>query len=357
MKRIGILTFHYADNHGAVLQTYALRKVINSFEGYHAEIINYVPEGYGYPVSAGNKMVIEEKQKKREKFNRFLSDKCGIVSPMVHSVTGNEYDLYLVGSDQIWNTDIPEASADYEYFLPNLDSTAKRAAYSASVGMEPEKINRSLFQKYLSKFESISLRERSHAEIIAELSGKRCECTLDPTMLLQKKDYELLIKKPDISEEPYILYFWYDMGDGGFSSVETVNTLARKYGLSVKHTFLPEAYVINQMIVNNNGHVFYRGIEEFLWYVENAQAVVTNSFHGAVFSILFEKPLYIYYPEMRKCRQENLVQLFHLQDRVVQGYVPSEQLNLKMEFADIFSILKREREKSMAYLKQVVKDI
>lgn len=357
MKKIGILTFHYADNHGAVLQAYALRKVINSFTGYHAEIINYVPKGYGYPVLAGNKTLIEGQRRKREKFNQFLSGYCGIDSPMVHSVIGNEYDLYLVGSDQIWNTDIPEASADYEYFLPNLDSTARRAAYSASVGMDPEKIDRDLFQKYLSKFEAISLREKSYTEITTELSGKNCEYTLDPTMLLQKKDYEFLVKKPDISEEPYILYFWYDMGDGGFGSVETINTLARKYGLSVKHTFLPEAYVINHMIVNNHGHIFHAGPGEFLWYVENAQAIVTNSFHGAVFSILFGKPFYIYYPEMRKCRQENLVQLFHLQDRVIEGYVCPEQLNLEMDYTDISSILEREREKSMAYLKQLIKNI
>lgn len=357
MKKIGILTFHYADNHGAILQAYALRKVINSFEGCYAEIINYVPKGYGYTVLAGNEKLIKGKRGKREKFNQFLYGYCGIDSPMVHSVTGNEYDLYLVGSDQVWNTDILEVSADYEYFLPNLDVTAKRAAYSASIGMDQENIDRGLFQKFLSQFVAISLREKSYIDIITELSGKKCECTLDPTMLLQKKDYKLLVKKPDISEEPYILYFWYDMGDGGFGSVETVNMLARKYGLSVKHTFLPDAYVINQMIVNNNGHIFYAGPGEFLWYIENARAIVTNSFHGAVFSMLFGKPFYIYYPEMRKCRQENFIQLFHLQDRVIQGYVGPEQLNLEMDYTDISLILKSEREKSVAYLEKVLKNI
>lgn len=352
MKRVGMLTFHYVMNHGALLQAYALYKTINSFPDCQAEIINYVPEGYGYPVFPNDGTAGEQK-KKREKFNSFLAGNCGVNTPMIHSVTGNMYDVYLVGSDQVWNTDILEA-AGHEYFLPNVSDEANRAAYSASVGMDVDRIDRELFRKYLTKFHAISLRERSYQTVISELSGKECECTLDPAMLLDPMDYDALLEKPDASEGRYLLYFWYGNEDGGLKSVETVNALARKYGLSVKHTFSLGSSVTRKMLVNDGGNMFYAGIGEFLWYMKNAQAVVTNSFHGAVFSLLYKRPLYIFYPEKRRCRQENLVELFHLQDRVIQGYVRPDRLNLEMDYPTVFSILEKERERSISCLKNMI---
>lgn len=352
MKRIGMLTFHYATNHGAVLQAYALYKTINGFSNCHADIINYVPEGYCYTIFHNDSMADKQK-KKREKFNRFLVGNCGISTPMIHSVTGNMYDVYLVGSDQIWNTDLPEA-ADHEYFLPNLSCEAKRIAFSASIGMDNDKIDRKLFQENLSKFNAISLREKSYQKIISELSGKECEYTLDPSMLLSPKDYELLLEKPNKAEGRYLLYFWYGNQDGVLKSIETVNALARKYGLSVKHTFSQNMSVARQMLVNDGGYMFDAGVGEFLWYMKNAQVVVTNSFHGAVFALLFNRPLYIFYPEMGSCRQENLVDMFHLQDRVISGYVGPDRLNLEMDYAFISSILEKEKERSLSCLKNMI---
>lgn len=352
-RKIGIATFHYADNHGAVLQAYALRRAINSFSDCQAEIINYVPRGYRYPVISGSGM-LEGQKRKREKFNRFLTEQCGIHTPMIHSITGNVYDVYLVGSDQVWNTELMEVSADYEYFLPHLNEDAKRIAFSASIGMDPQKIDNVFFKQYLSRFDSISLREKNCLEKISDLAGKKCEITLDPSMLLTAGDYEALTEKPCIPEKPYLLYFWYDLGDGGMNSIETVNTLARKYDLTVLHTFFSEGKVVRRMLVHDGGCMIQEGIEGFLWYIRNAQVIVTNSFHGAVFSILFEKPLYIFYPEIRKSRQETLVELFRLQSRVIKGYVPPDRLNLEMDYSAISEIMQKERKKSIDYLRSAI---
>lgn len=351
-KRIGILTFHYANNHGAVLQAYALRKIINSLPDCCAEIINYVPEGYSYSVSDEKNLTNE--YEKRDKFEKFLSMNCGIHTPMIHSVCGNTQDIYIVGSDQIWNMDIPEAAADCEYFLPHLDDKAKRMAYAASIGTDFDRIDKELFRKYLSKFNAISLREKSYVGIISELSGKECEYTLDPTLLLREKDYEKLLEKPNTKEEAYVLWFWYDFSNGGFDSVETVNMLARKYGLSIKHTISSDSCPAKHLLVNDGGNMFQSGIGEFLWYVKNAKVIVTDSFHGAVFSLIFGKPVYLYYPRLRRCRQENLVELLGLQDRVIQGYVNSDRLNLEMDYDSVYSILEKERERSIAYLKNTI---
>lgn len=350
-KKIGILTFHYANNHGAVLQAYALRKVINSFSDCRAEIINYVPEGYGYPVPSGNR--VAGMQKKREKFNCFLSEHCGINTPMCHSVTGNEYDVYVVGSDQVWNRDLPE-NVENEYFFPNLDDNAKRVAYSASIGMDIEKIDKELFRKYLAKFDRISLREKSYVDIISDLSGIKCDATLDPTMLLGAEYYDALIETPEMVKKPYVLYFGYDQGDSGLGSVEMVNTIARKYDLSIKHTFSPEMFLGKKLLVNDEGSMLGDGIGQFLWYIKNAEVIVTNSFHGAVFSILFKRPFYIDYPVIRSCRQKNLVDLLHLQDRVVSGYMSADKMTLDIDYKPIFAALEQERSTSIAYLKNAI---
>lgn len=355
-KKIGILTFHQADNHGAVLQVYALRKILNMFPNCCAEIINYVPEGYCY-VAPRDENIKKQIERKREKFQKFLIEQCGLHKPMIHTVTGNEYDIYLVGSDQVWNTDIPEVRADYEYFLPHLEERARRAAYSASIGMDFDRINRDLFRKYLSRFSEISLREKSYIGIVNELSGKNCVSTLDPTMLLDKEEYDLLVEEPEMHEEPYILYFSYSFGDEGLGSVETVNRFARKYDLSVKHTFQTEGSLERKLLVKDGGCILHSGIGEFLWYVKNAAMVVTNSFHGAVFSIIFRKPFYICYPQIRKCRQENLVALLNLQDRVIERYKKPNKINLEMDYAAIYSIIRREREKSVDYLRRIVESV
>lgn len=354
-KKVGILTFHYVYSYGGVLQAYALRKVINSFPNCHAEIINYVPKGCYYPVFTDNMKSLE---RKREKFNHFLSVQCGIQTAMFHSLAEeNIYDAYIVGSDMIWNTDFQEVTEDYAYFLPNLDDRANKIAYSASIGIEPDKIDKALFKRYLSRFNAISLREKSYVKPISQIADKECEYTLDPTLLLDGIHYEMLIEKPevmensDIPEEPYALFLWYDRGDGCGRGIETVNAIARKYGLKIKHTFLSEDSVTRQMLARDGGCMSQAGIGEFLWYVKHAAVVVTNSFHGAIFSILFERPLYICYQEPWKCRQENLATLFCLEDRTVQGYLSPDKFSLEMSYEKVFRILERERKRSLSYLK------
>lgn len=353
IKHIGILTFHYADNYGAVLQTYALRKVVNSFTDCNAEIINYVPKGYKYSIYNENSIMLNLQKRKREKFRKFLLEHCGISTPMIYSVDGNVYDIYLVGSDQVWNTDIPIVAADYEYFFPHLADEAKRVAYSASIGMEIERIDRDLFQKYLSKFQRISVREKSYVEIISELSGKSSEYTLDPTLLLDEIDYMNLIEEPYTTKEPYLLFFFYGTEDNGLAAIETVNALSRKYDLAIKHTFSSKSSLTRKLLVKDAGDVMQSGIGEFLWYLKNAEIVVTNSFHGAALSILFKKPFYIYLND-RRSRQENLVELLQLEDRIIRGYLPLDKLNLKIDYDSVFHILERERGRSICYLKELI---
>ena len=99
MKKVGILTFHYSDNYGAVLQAYALRRIINQLPYCQAQIINYVPLGTKYTLyentEEGRELLIE----KRKLFEEFLRENCGIDTPVIHEISGNDYDYYCAGSD------------------------------------------------------------------------------------------------------------------------------------------------------------------------------------------------------------------------------------------------------------------
>ena len=180
-KTVGILNFHYANNYGAVIQAWALYTIFNNLEGLKAVIINYVPKNYKFRIDEND---YEAFRMQRDKIERFLKDELGIVSPMIHKVEGNEYDYYCVGSDQVWNVDLPEVAADLEYFFPHLADDSFRFSYAASIGTEPNRINKEIFKKYLSLFNYVSLREKQYEGIISNTIGKNCVCVLDPTLLV-----------------------------------------------------------------------------------------------------------------------------------------------------------------------------
>lgn len=361
MKKIGILTFHYADNYGAVLQAYALRKVIDALPGCEAEIINYVPEGYEYFFNPDT----EDPEKyisKRKKFERFLTEECGIRSAMIHSLNECGYDYYCVGSDQVWNMDLPEAKG-LAYFLPNFNDGTVRFSYAASIGMDAGRIDRSIFQKYVSKFYCVGLREQSYLETVSGIIHKECVHNIDPTLLLTKEDYEKLIDSYGEEEDfptnqpPYILYFLYNGADGrntGFRSIEIVNALSRKYGLTVLHTFPSEQNPVRQMLCRDGGCIYEKGIEEFLWYVKHADFVVTDSFHVSIFSILFERSFYMFLCEGKESRQEDLASMLGLSSRIIREYRKPEMLNGQIEYASSRSILEKERKMSINYLKETL---
>jgi hypothetical protein len=350
MKKIGILTFHYADNYGAVLQAYALRKIINSLPDCKAEIINYVPEGYVYYLYKDDGSEKKLLEKRRELIEEFLMQECGICSSMIYNVKGNDYDYYCVGSDQVWNIDLRE-NKDLEYFLPNLDDKAVKIAYAASIGIEIERIDENIFKKYLPQFNNISLREGTYIEYIEQICNVKCEKVLDPVLLLNKDEYEYLIDKERPKKKPYILLFWYILDDELMKCIEFVNTLARKYGLAIVHSIIGAP---RYMFCNDAGCMMNEGIDGFLWYMKHAEFVITNSFHGAVFAAQFERPFYIFISNIRRSRLDNLVEILDIKDRVINGYISPGEMNKNINFEAIRNRLKVERDKSMNFLRKAL---
>ncbi|MBQ8197889.1 MAG: polysaccharide pyruvyl transferase family protein [Lachnospiraceae bacterium] len=349
MKTIGILTFHYADNYGAVLQTYALRRTINSLSGCRAEIINYVPSGFSIPLYQNSEECRQRLLEKRKKFERFLQERCGLTDVILQEVSEKQFDYYCVGSDQVWNLNF----ADEEYLLPNLSDEVMRFSYAASVGMSLEEayLKKDIFKKHLSKFKMISLREDVHVEFFSKLCGKECCKVLDPTLLLDANEWNDMVTKESKCENPYLLFFWILHDDELLKGVELANTISRKYNLSIIHTIVgAKSYMFN----NDAGCILYEGVEDFLWYVKNARFVVTNSYHAMLFSIQFKTAFYTFVVQSMRSRIDSVIEMFDISNRIVNNYINAGQINYEIDWESIEAVIRIEREKSMKFIKDAL---
>lgn len=328
MKKIGISTFHYVDNYGAVLQAWALRKYINGLTDCKAEIINYVPENYNYDLSLYENS--EEARsgliKKRELFENFLYEKCSLSKNVKEKIEDEDYDYICVGSDQVWNLSLREA-ANCEYLLPNI-KRAKKISYAASIGVSVGQISKYKrhFQQYISDFSKISVREKEHVEFIKGVSGKDCECVLDPTFLVDVEDYKGLMKGNKKSNRPFIFLYWLvHAGElDKRKNLEIVNRLSRELDCDIIHN-IPNVkdYAIN----NNGGCMCYEGVEDFLWYIANAKMVVTNSYHACLLSIRFGTRFYSTIVSSMRSRIDTLNAMFNISGNLIEDYSKTLKMN------------------------------
>lgn len=351
MKTVGILTFQFANNYGAVLQAYALRKKINSLGGYEAEVINYVPEGYKYPLLSNTEEGYQKMLEKRACFEGFLREKCGICKPMISEVVGNEYDYYCVGSDQVWNMEFPFSGENY--FLAHLEDDAVRFSYAASVGMSAETTEKyaDIFAKNISKFKAVSLREKVQMEVVEKTSGLLCKTVADPTLLLEPGDYEEIIAKEPLRREPFIFFFWIQHDHELMRGAEFVNTLSRKWCLPVVHS-IPDAPPC--MFARDGGSMIYEGPGEFLWYIKNAQMVVTNSYHATLFSMQYQTPFYVFPVQSMRSRMDMLVQQYDIGNRVVETYKGYDDVEQEMDFISVCEKIKEQRADALVFLQDAL---
>lgn len=209
---------------------------------------------------------------------------------------GKDYDYYVCGSDQIWNPDMMGGVCSDFYFLNFGDNTAKRIAYAASIGKENiETKYLDYFKNSLSTFDALSLREQACKQQLEQLINKPIEVTLDPTLLLSKYEWEKVCA--DIEElPPYLLV--YDLS-ASKEFTDAVNALSKKLNLPVVH-------FRSKKIYNNELKRFFDyGPAEFLSLIKNAEFVFCSSFHGTVFSVIFEKEFLVWNSGKTSSRMAN----------------------------------------------------
>lgn len=289
---IGIVTFHFAYNYGAALQAYALNRYINEHIG-SCKIINYRPLEIesNYHITLRSVLsnpkrffVKLRRQKQDALFNNFVYKvlKCEKKSSVLSDEV-NQYDSFITGSDQVWNTELTHN--DLNYFLAFSKEGQKRIAYGASIG------NSSIVQNYtdeviaeIEKFEYLSCREISAIHALESKIGRQMaiESVVDPTLLLSKEAWISLSKKPEGKiPEKYIVYYALTESK---ELTENAEMISKEYSLPILSIHpMAKKWKMNGKNMNNVGPL------EFLWLIYNAEFICTNSFHGSVFSAVFEK--------------------------------------------------------------------
>lgn len=252
----------------------------------------------------------------------------------------SQYDYFVTGSDQVWNPFFSSTRCREEFltFVPS----EKRIAYAASIGLDdiPQE-DKANFTEWLNQMAYISVREQAGADIVKRLTGKTVPVLLDPTMVLDAKDWEKIEEQPLwFDGKPYICTYF--LGE----RPAVISEVAKKMG-GIK--------VINIMDPDDFDS-YITTPEEFIFLIHHAELVYTDSFHGTVFSILFHRPFVICdRNEAGMCKMNSrintLLGLFSLQSRYATAETGYQISDLHaIDFSHVDAVLKNERQRSYDYL-------
>ena len=344
---IGILTYHFAHNYGAMLQAYALKTYLLN-AGFDAEIINYCPEKIKKQYSIGKNTVTlknfwwkaksDARRKKQYKlFESFraenLSDR-GEIGPAQLKEYSKRFDTVIAGSDQVWNTEIN--FDDPNYFLDFVGTDTKKFGYAISLGsVKVSQKMRELTDRTLRTFNRVSFREKSAAAFLNEIYKKIYPVTCDPVFLLNAGDWNTLIKKTDSRiPQKYILYYSLH-DDENLKSAVMQTAEAENLPILSIHPLCRKDGIADFNLKDV-------GPREFLWLVKNAEYVASNSFHATAFSIIFEKKALIRPHPVLGDRNKDLLSLVRGNPSLQQGdvyrfeYANREPLNDLIKYSKCF---------------------
>lgn len=380
LKKIGILTLPMGVNYGGLLQAYALQEILRRME-YDVCTVDMVrtPQGwrkarliikhvlfsllriidskkYAFPVGKGR-----AERLRRRHTERFIRDNirttvavhgsadAGLLAPYC-------FDVWVVGSDQCWRASMsPDLWMYYLGFVPE-GSAAKRISYAASFGIDTWEYNprQTVMCASLAKlFDAVSVRESSGIALCRDNLGVEAIHLIDPVMLLSSDDYMQLACNDNIapgssSVVSYIL-------DPTQEKKAVLDTVAAHLRLPVRMLSVTDEHTDPEFCLKYSGT--YIPVTQWLSSYAYAGFVVTDSFHGAVFSILFNKPFLVIGNKTRgMARFSSLLGTFGLEDRLVGpgAAITPQMLDNPVDYVKVNAILEQERKKSIEYLRNII---
>lgn len=305
MKKVGIVTIHKINNYGAALQAYALNRYIRLL-GHDAKTIDFrtyrVAESYKLLRSLETKMdlvrnvqammFVGKLHRRKARFDQFLADNVPMTESSYYS--NNElrhanldFDTYICGSDQIWNTHC--RNYDDAFILEFARGRGERISYAASLGADsihPDMQER--FRRELRDYKAVSVRESNAVGIIEPFSGNPAVHVCDPVLLLNREQWHEIAASP-LLREPYI-FFYHVKGD-----IPGMRDYLRQLSEQTGVKIVAVTMNLREMLYPNV-KMYDAGPREFLSLIENAAYVVTNSFHATAFSLIFRKKLMVFAP-------------------------------------------------------------
>lgn len=316
--KIGVVTYFNIKNYGSALQAFSLKRICNKL-GHDVVFLNVRENApickiaHKFHVgcvtllkcarySAARKTHREIRSLKHkvessissettDLLDKFLSEQLPSVNvgrtALKKAAQTERFGAFICGSDQIWSP-LSVHLSGYKYL--NFAPRKKRIAYAPSFGVASvPNYNKAFVRRMLRGFDDISVRENQGAKIVNELIGIEPPVVLDPTMLLSGDEWRTLYKEHTVpfEKEKYALCYFFDEPETDI--VEQIAEYSRKNDL--KMLVLSSG---NVQLISNGAQLVHAGPWEFLRYVDEAECVFTNSFHGSAFSILFARPLKVF---------------------------------------------------------------
>ncbi len=373
MKTIGIITYHHYCNYGTMLQALALQEKVEQL-GYQAELIDfkqdnslsryemlklrikrmpvYIKERKKYRALADSREKIKEKNELFEQFyktylhvgkKKYTTTQQLMENPPV-------YDGYVVGSDQTWNPFV--ANSPEAFFLPFVENKSKKGSYGPSLAVkslsdEKEKE----YRKKLSNFSFLSCREQDGAQLLSRITQKEVKCVLDPTLLLSAKEWGKYCEF-EIPKEPYILVYFLGEKSEHRRAVEKIQKLTNWKIIS-----LPAAYLEME---NNDYKKVWGGPKEFLSLIRGAALICTDSFHGTMFSINFQRNFFSFCKSSdseessENSRLYSALNIFGLSNRIIHNMDNLTAEDISIDYKNVIPILEEQRRDSIEYLENML---
>ena len=380
MKKIGIITLVRVNNYGAELQAFATQHALQQM-GYDAEIIDYLyfinprhkkTKGSKpnfkmpmklrlivtlYPWLQWYKKFKQDKDTlklREERFNSFHKENTRFYKEYrtAESLRSSQmdYDVYVAGSDQVWNPN-NYTSLD-PYFLKFAPQGKTKISYASSfgVGVLPEH-TRSYYKDALKDSNAISVREENAVQLVEDVAGVKAQWVLDPTLLLTGEEWIKYGKVVEGIPDTFVLI--YEVTPCAYVK-QLALKVAKDLGCKVVRINCDAS---RQEADDEVLNIMAAGPAEFIWLFSQASMVVTNSFHGTAFSLNMQKDFFVVTPERKQnnSRQKSLLRLLNQENRlIVEGAPIPAKDKFSVNYSTVNPLLAEAREKSINFLKGAI---
>ena len=361
MDKIAILTWHYYNNFGSALQAYALQEAVKEINP-NVEVLNYQNKLYsGKPVMR----VIQKidflynivcslfNRKRSYKFYHFRKKYLRQTKLFQNADELKKavvkYQSVIVGSDQIWAPNV--FNPIYMLDFVNGKETRK-ISYAASIGLEkiPDELS-TVYQNLLSDFSFISVRESQGKKLLSDKCSIEARVVLDPTLLIDAEKYKKIMLPVDLVDDKYVFCYFLNENNEYRKQVEDY---AQKHGLKIF------GFSANPKDDNWLNSLSTLSPLEFLWVVDKAKAVFTDSYHGTIFSLLFHKEFFVFErftnndPICQNSRIRQLCDTFNISDRILVNEKCYAQCQ-EYDYDYFEKRLAEEKKSSLNYLREALK--
>lgn len=351
MKKIGVITYHKAQNYGAYLQCLALQMTLKALN-YSESVINYENDtdrdrykliSIKTPKSLIKSLILYPLNKKRER--NFVENQKRLALSSVRS----SFDVAIAGSDQIWNANLCGGKLD-PYFTLEAVSAIKKISYAASIGDETaiDKYPKQ-FAEICERLDHISVRETQAEKKLKTITNKPVATVIDPTGLVTKQVWEDLISSIEKDSKPYIFSYFIGIRP---DQNRALTKITEK--LNLKTT----SYSILPVEKNKYRHCYTDGPLQFLARLRDAKLVITSSFHGTILSIILHKNFYVLMPAPKKrSRMDNILSLVGLTGRIIETEADLDKINLEdIDYTEPQKKLDILRQESLDWLKNAIEN-